>query len=106
MKLDHEKMVEALYKEAKDRGGSDSSQLTCTICDWDLFMDSYVELFGGITRKEHWHRKHLGGRNDRPEGILRLMNGTTGYKKLFNKWNKIKQKAGKQDVKDQTTLYS
>lgn len=90
--LSHRNLVRQLAissKVAKKSGSVDASQLSATLRKWDVFMGLYYKLFAGVDRKHHWSKTHLGGISDRPEGILRLMNGTTGYKELYKKYSEL-----------------
>jgi len=91
MTLNHEDLVRQMLIAAKVKGqGGDSGQVS-VMREWDTFMSLYKDLFGGINRKEHWDKSHLHGRNDRPEGIRMLLNGSTGYKTLHKKYNRLKK---------------
>lgn len=90
--LDHENLVRQLVIAANSNSGSgDANQVLCTIREWDPFMTLYPDLFSGETRRYHWSKKHLNGKNDRPEGIRKLIDGTTGYKKLREKYFELKE---------------
>jgi hypothetical protein len=93
LKLNHEDLVRQLAISAKTRTNSngDANQVSQTIREWDNFMFLYKDMFGGDTRKFHWDTEHLHGGGDRPEGILKLINGTTYYKSLHNKYFKLKE---------------
>ena len=91
MKLSHEDLVRQLAIAAKSSVGTDAAQLSDTIREWDNFMFLYKEMFGSANRKYHWRRSHLHGGNDRPEGIQKLLNGTTYYKSLHQKYYKLKE---------------
>ena len=84
--LSHENLIRQLCISAKDSKFNDSMQLYTTIKKWDVFMDLYHKLFGGVDRKDPWSMTHLNGGNDRPEGIMKLMNGTTRYTELYKKY--------------------
>jgi len=93
LKMGHEEMVKYITKAADNRGG-DGYQVARSIHEWDNFMALYKKLFGNNNRKYHWQVSHLNGRSDRPEGIQKLMDGTTGYTSLHNKYYKLKKEAG------------
>ena len=90
MTLDHENLVRQLAIAANQIGAGDAHQL-CTIRQWDTFLTLYKDLFGGISRKYHWNKVHLHGVNDRPEGIMKLLHGNTGYKSLYNRYRMLKK---------------
>jgi hypothetical protein len=87
--LDHENLVRQLAISAGNSPSGDRGQVRATLRNWDDFMSLYHKLFGGVARKDHWALTHLNGKNARPEGILKLINGTTGYKELHNKFIKL-----------------
>jgi len=92
LKLNHEDMVKQLLARAKSNNNSgDGAQLWKTLREWDNFMFLYKDLFGSETRKYHWQLGHLNGGSDRPEGIMKLMNGTTHYKSLHRRYYKLKE---------------
>jgi hypothetical protein len=87
--LDHENMIRQLIICANTTNIHDARQVKFTLKKWDTFLSLYFKLFGGIERKEHWSKTHLNGVNDRPEGIAKLMDGTTGYRKLYEKYTEL-----------------
>ena len=90
--LDHKSLIRQLLIAAKLQGDiGDAWQISTTIKEWGPFMSLYKDLFGGINRKEHWATSHLNGSNDRPEGIMMLINGSTGYKTLREKYFRLKK---------------
>jgi len=84
--LDHSNLVRQLTISCATSNSGDRGQLRATLKKWDDFISLYHKLFGGISRKNHWSTKHLNGGNPRPEGIMKLMRGTTYYKELHNKF--------------------
>jgi hypothetical protein len=88
--LDHENLVRQVAIAAAAISGGDGHQL-CTIREWDTFLTLYKDLFGGISRKYHWNKTHMHGVNDRPEGIMKLMKGGTGYKALADRYAMLKK---------------
>jgi hypothetical protein len=92
MELGHEDLIRQLLITGKGSTG-DGFQIGKTMRSWDLFMDSYKELFGDQTRKEHWSVTPLNGFSHRPEGILKLITGTTHHLELKQKWQKIVKEA-------------
>lgn len=91
MTLNHEDLVRQTLIAAKCQEKTGDAYQVSTMKEWDPFMSLYKDLFGGINRKEHWNRAHLGGANDRPEGIMKLINGTTGYEALRKKYYRLKK---------------
>jgi len=87
--LSHENLVRQMAISATASRNDDGSQLAATIRMWDRFMSLYPKLFAGIDRKNHWSTSHLNGYSSRPEGILRLINGSTKYRVLYDKFNKL-----------------
>jgi len=88
--LNHENLVRQIAISAAPQSGGDAWQLS-TIRKWDSFLALYKDLFGGNTRKYHWNKDHLDGQNDRPEGIMMLLDGSTGYKKLNAEYYRLKK---------------
>ena len=88
--LNHENLVRQILIAAKSADGGDSHQVH-TMGSWNSFLTLYKDLFAGNTRKYHWDKDHLNGVNDRPEGIMKLIDGTTGYKTLNAKYYKLKK---------------
>lgn len=91
MTLSHDDLVRQMLIAAKIQGDSGDAWQISTIREWDPFLSLYKDLFGGINRKEHWNKDHLHGSNDRPEGIMMLINKTTGYKTLSKKYYRLKK---------------
>ena len=87
--FDHENLVRQLAISAKLNNNDDGRQLSKTIRMWDRFMSLYSELFAGVDRKDHWSESHLNGSASRPEGILKLIDGSTHYTELYDKFNKL-----------------
>jgi len=86
MTLSHDNMVREIAITGRCQDGCGDSHQVSTIREWDAFMALYKDLFGDNSRKYHWDTERLPmGRNDRPEGIMKLLDGTTGYKKLNKK---------------------
>jgi len=92
MNLDHENLVRQLAITSKTGENSDANQLSKTIKHWDPFMSLYSDLFSGQNRKYHWDISHLKGFSDRPEGIIKLVDGTTHYKALYKKYNDLRER--------------
>ncbi|HUX47250.1 MAG TPA: hypothetical protein VMV58_04485 [Desulfosporosinus sp.] len=92
LKLSHEDLVRQLAITSKTKySNTDANQLCKTIREWDNIMFLYKDLFGDNTRKYHWDLNHLYGHDSRPEGILKLITGSTYYKELYNKFLKLKK---------------
>jgi hypothetical protein len=88
--LNHENLVRQIAISAAQRDGGDAWQLS-TIRKWDSFLTLYKDLFAGNSRKYHWDIDHLHGRNDRPEGIMMLLDKSTGYRELSAKYYRLKK---------------
>ncbi len=92
MTLNHENLVRQLAIASKSGRNEDATQLSKTVRHWDSFMTLYPDLFADQNRKYHWDVSHLNGGNDRPEGIYKLIAGTTRYEDLYNKYNDLRRK--------------
>ena len=92
--LNHEDLVRQLAISCKTSKCNDANQISATLREWDPFLSLYKDLFGGNTRKYHWQLNHLNGHNDRPEGIMKLMNRTSGYKDLYTRYYNLKKEKG------------
>lgn len=90
-KLNHENLVRQIAITSASSNYKDSSQIYGTIRDWDPFMALHKELFGKENRRYHWRKGHLYGGNDRPEGIYRLVKGTTQHHALKREYTKLKK---------------
>ena len=91
--LNHSNLIRQLLIKARSAGSNmDAYQILHTMREWDTFMSLYHKLFAGVDRKEHWNTDHLHGRADRPEGIKRLMDGSTNYKELYEEYNSLVNK--------------
>jgi len=88
--LNHENLVRQLAISSASADGGDAYQLN-TIRQWDSFLTLYKDLFSGNTRRYHWDTDHLNGQNDRPEGIMMLLDGSTGYKNLNAEYYRLKK---------------
>lgn len=100
-KLNHKDLVPTLYKSCdKEKGrGGDAYQLSETVLEWDMVMSLYKELFGCHTRKYNWDKCHLDGKPDRPEGILKLLTGTSPNKSLYERYKRLKNQKEKEERK-------
>jgi len=89
--FDHETLVKQLIISARRNNTLDANQLRQTLLEWDNFMYLYKDLFGQNSRRYHWDKGHINGFNDRPEGILMLIKGTSGYKALTKRFFELKR---------------
>jgi hypothetical protein len=89
--LSHEDIVRQLAIAANTCSSGDGMQLRKSIREWDNLMILYKDMFGSENRKYHWALSHLNGGSDRPEGIMKLITGTTYYKELHKKFFELKK---------------
>ncbi|TET59650.1 MAG: hypothetical protein E3J47_08180 [Candidatus Stahlbacteria bacterium] len=87
--LNHENLVRQLCISAKSSIKHDAREVSYTLRKWDTFMSLYSKLFAGIDRKDHWSTTHLNGHGHSTEGIRRLMDGSTAYRALYDKYLKL-----------------
>jgi len=89
--LDHENLIRQLSISVKTSPACnyDSREVSYTLKKWDTFMSLYSKLFAGVDRKDHWSIAHLKGFSGTSEGIRKLMDGSTSYTKLYNKYIKL-----------------
>ena len=93
MTLSHENMVREIAIAGRCQDGCGDSHQVSTIRQWDPFLSLYKDLFSGHSRKYHWSLDRLFpmGKNDRPEGIMKLLDGSTGHKELNKKYYALKK---------------
>ena len=88
--MKHDRMVEELFKKSKN-GSGDWYQVYYTIRRWDEFMSFYHGLSKGRSRKWFWSQARLGHGNSRPEGIQKMVSGTTYFKELRNEYIELRR---------------